>query len=141
MLNKVIDDSDFNCAKNCIILSQTYYMNNNNDKSKIFLQSKIKNNNLFKSKLFWDDFTLYTIQVGITESINNNICDKSIYTDDIQKFDKIIFAQLIPLADNMIEFGLDKEIIKELINPKIEYYQLSEESKNLIWDLLDRKKI
>ena len=41
----------------------------------------------------------------------------------------------------MIEFGLDKETIKELINPKIEYYQLSEESKNLIWDLLDRKKI
>ena len=40
----------------------------------------------------------------------------------------------------MIEFGLDKEVIKELINPKIEYYKLSEESKKIIMDILEPKK-
>ena len=40
----------------------------------------------------------------------------------------------------MIEFGLEKEIIKELINPKMQYYNLSEESKNVILGILQSKK-
>ena len=37
----------------------------------------------------------------------------------------------------MINFRLDKEVIKELINPRIEYYKLNEESVNLIMNLLE----
>ena len=37
----------------------------------------------------------------------------------------------------MINFGLDKEVIKDLINPRKEYYKLNEESVNLIMKLLE----
>ena len=40
----------------------------------------------------------------------------------------------------MIEFGLDKDVIQELIIPIIQKYNLSEESKNLILDILKSKK-
>ena len=136
ILNRIMNDSYYYSAKNCLILSQTFYKKK--DDQKIFLQEEIKNNPLFKNKLFWDDFILYSIQVGITESINSNLnCDMN---GDIKQYNNIVFAQLIPLADNMIEFGLDKEVIKELINPKIEYYKLSEESKKIIMDILEPKK-
>ena len=136
ILNRIMNDSDYYSAKNCIILSQTFYKKK--DEQKIFLQEEIKNNPLFKNELFWDNFILYSIQVGITESINSNLnCDMN---GDIKQYNNIVFAQLIPLADNMIEFGLDKEVIKELINPKIEYYKLSEESKKIIMDILEPKK-
>jgi len=140
ILNKVMDDSDYYCAKNCIILSQTFYIINN--KKKIFLQSKIKNNPLFKSKLFWDDFIIYSIQIGISESVNATITNTpySSATTELINYDNIAFGQLIPLTDNMIEFGLEKEIIKELINPKMQYYNLSEESKNVILGILQSKK-
>ncbi len=140
MLNKVKDDSDFYCAKNCIILSQTFYIKR--DKSKIYLHSKIKNNPLFKSKLFWDDFILYSIQIGISDSVNITINNTSYSSEVIEpvNYDNIVFGQLIPLTDNMIEFGLDKNVIQELILPKIQYYNLSEESKNLILDFLKSKK-
>ena len=140
MLNKVRDDNDFYCAKNCIILSQTFYIKR--DKSKIYLHSKIKNNPLFKSKLFWDDFILYSIQIGISDSVNITINNTSYSSEVIEpvNYDNIVFGQLIPLTDNMIEFGLDKNVIQELILPKIQYYNLSEESKNLILDFLKSKK-
>ena len=135
ILNRIMNDSDYYSAKNCIILSQTFYKKK--DEQKIFLQEEIKNNPLFKNELFWDNFILYSIQVGITESISSNL---NYMNGDIKQYNNIVFAQLIPLADNMIEFGLDKEVIKELINPKIEYYKLSEESKKIIMDILEPKK-
>ncbi len=140
MLNKVRDDNDFYCAKNCIILSQTFYINI--DENKIYLYTKIKNNPLFKSKLFWDNFIKYSIEIGISYSSNVNINNTSYSSEVIEpiKYDNIVFGQLIPLTDNMIEFGLDKDVIQELIIPIIQKYNLSEESKNLILDFLKSKK-
>ena len=140
MLNKVRDDNDFYCAKNCIILSQTFYINI--DENKIYLYTKIKNNPLFKSKLFWDKFIKYSIDIGISYSSNVNINNTSYSSEVIEpiKYDNIVFGQLIPLTDNMIEFGLDKDVIQELIIPIIQKYNLSEESKNLILDFLKSKK-
>ena len=140
MLNKVRDDNDFYCAKNCIILSQTFYINI--DENKIYLYTKIKNNPLFRSKLFWDKFIKYSIDIGISYSSNVNINNTSYSSEVIEpiKYDNIVFGQLIPLTDNMIEFGLDKDVIQELIIPIIQKYNLSEESKNLILDFLKSKK-
>ena len=137
MLSKVMKDSDFYCAKNCIILSQTYYKIEKD--KKIFLQIKIKDNPLFKSKNFWDEFILYSIEIGKNEAIelnNNDIINNINENENNNQFSKIVFAQLFALTDNMIIFGLDKEIIKELINPLIENYKLNEESVNLIMNLL-----
>ena len=84
----------------------------------------------------WDKYIFYSIEIGkkeVFELKNNDIINKN---ENNNQFSKIIFAQLIALTDNMINSGLNKEIIKELINPIIEYYKLNEESVNLIMNLL-----
>lgn len=56
------------------------------------------------------------------------------------KYNNIIFTQLITISNHMIEFNVDKEDIKKLINEKIEKYQISEESKNIIINLIENNK-
>ncbi len=62
MLNKVMNDSDFYCAKNCLILS-------------------IKDNPIFKSKTFWNDFIFFSIENGKNEAFNVN--NEIIYRNEI----------------------------------------------------------
>ena len=56
-----------------------------------------------------------------------------------KKLSNVVFSQLLTLIDNMAEFGLDAQSIKEVIEPKIFYYKLSEDLKNTINDVLDSK--
>ena len=42
------------------------------------------------------------------------------------------FSQILPYTDNMIEFGLDKKIIREVVFPKMTIYKMSDELINSI---------
>ena len=55
------------------------------------------------------------------------------------KLSNIVFSQLLTLIDNMAEFGVDGESIKEVIEPKILYYKLNDALKNTINDVLNSK--
>ena len=56
------------------------------------------------------------------------------------KYNDLIFSQIITITNNMIEFNVDKEDIKKLINEKIEKYRLYEKSKNIILNLIENSK-
>jgi hypothetical protein len=55
ILDEVILDKDFESARYCLILSQTYHYNDDDGK-KISLQQKLENHLLFKSLEFWESF-------------------------------------------------------------------------------------
>ena len=48
------------------------------------------------------------------------------------KISNIAFSQILPYTDNMIEFGLDKKIIREVVFPKMTIYKMSDELINSI---------
>ena len=133
----------FFCAKNIIILSQTFYILNEK-KEKIYLQKNIQNHSVFQNLDFWQNFIQFTITNTIKESIEydtkNGIILKESEKDSNKKYNTIIFSQLVTLADNMIEFGNDISNIKTLIKQKINYYKIDEDSENMIWNILDSKK-
>ena len=68
ILDFILKDEDFFCAKNIIILSQTFYILNEK-KEKIYLQKNIENHSVFKNLDFWQNF----IQITITNTINESI--------------------------------------------------------------------
>lgn len=147
LLNYILDElakidsiQDHYSAKSVIILSQTFYIQSNNGKKK-FLQELIESHPLLKEKDFWDRFVNYSISSEIFDSqkteIKTGIINKS---EDDKKFGNIVFAQLVPIADNMIEFGVTVETIKEIIQPIIEYYFISKTNEEMIYGLLDGKK-
>ena len=146
LFNTIIDtverDSDFHSIKNAIILSQTYYIKNK-DNSKKYLQKIIQNNKIFKSKKFWEEFLQYTISKEIVNCINNDTRNGTLMTENKKesedKKSNIAFAQILPYADNMREFGLDKETILEVISPIINQYKINNESVEAIKSVFNKK--
>ena len=141
--DNILKDNDLFSAKLALILSQTYYLIDKNN-NKIYLQNIIQHNPIFKKIGFWDSFLQYCIENEITESVKKDFQNEMInlkYQEqkDI-KYNNIIFTQLITISNHMIEFNVDKEDIKKLINEKIEKYQISEESKNIIINLIENNK-
>ena len=119
ILLRVNRDNDYFGAKNCIILSQTFFCNYKNEK--VYLKAYIQNNQIFKSQKFWDNLI-------------DNIID---YTQINQK--ENIFGNLYTLISNMFDFGLKESEIKEIIEPKIKKYDLDNNHLKDIDDLIKMK--
>ena len=57
-----------------------------------------------------------------------------------EKYSNIVFAQLVPITNNMIEFGLDVNIAEEIILPLIEKYKISPELSEAVLATINIKK-
>ena len=138
---KVETEKDYESAINIIILSQTYYIIKNNQKH--YLQNDIMNNELFKSKKFWETFTNYAINKEIelsnkTDERNGIINENE--KENEEKYSNIVFAQLVPMINNMMEFGLEINIIEEIIIPLIKQYKISDDFSEAILAPINEKK-
>ena len=51
----------------------------------------------------------------------------------------IAFSQILPYADNMIEFGLDKDTIMEVVSPKMKLFKMSDELIITIKSIINSK--
>ena len=135
-------DQDYDSAVNVIILSQTYYVIKN--KQKQYLQKAIMDNKLFKTKQFWETYANYSITKEITISKKTDLMNGVTYANNKEKEEKysnIVFAQLVPMADNMIEFGLDINIVEEIIFPFIKKYKISPEFEEVVRSTITMKKM
>ena len=141
ILDHILEDEDLYCAKNVMILSQTYYINDKNNKKK-YLQLLIQINPIFKNIDFWKKYVQYSIVYEIKENLKKEIKTGTIIMNNQEqnemKYNNIVFGQLFPLANNMIEFGLDKENVKEIIQEKFEKYRISEDLRKTILDIIDK---
>ena len=137
----VESDEDYDSAVNIIILSQTYYFTKNNNK--IYLQNAIMNNEFFKSKKFWETYVNYSIDKEIAlskQTDEKNGINTENNKENEEKYSNIVFAQLLPITNNMIEFGLDVNIVEEIIVPIIQQYKISPELSEVVMTTINIKK-
>ena len=143
IMDNVLINDDLNISKKVMILSQTYYIKDENQ-NKIYLQNVIQKNPIFKNINFWKKFIQNSIHNEINESVRKDKKNGTLMNDNqkenTNKYNNIIFSQLISLANNMIEFGLDKENIKSLILENCESYRINENSRKIIMDLIEGEK-
>ena len=143
IINTIERDNDFHSVKNTIIISQTYYIKLKGNEKK-YLQKMIQNNQLFKSKKFWEDFLNFSINNEIATCAHNDYKNGNIEKENQKEADdkksNIAFSQILPYADNMIEFGLDKKIIQEVIFPKMDEFKMSKELIESIKAIINGKK-
>ena len=140
--NKLYDN-----VKNCIILSQTYYYEEEKNK-KIYILEYIKSSKYLKNSHFWRNFINDMIKkeferfedlfpdlnINIEKNININKKIK-------EKLNEVVFSQLLTYASNMTEFEIDKRIILKIIDEFVEKYNyLSETNLNTIYDLISSDK-
>ena len=108
ILQKSEQDNDYFAAKNCIILSQTFYYDY--QKEKIYLKAFIQNNQIFKNKKNWE-----LLLENLIKSNENNLKSNS---------KENAFGNIYTLVNTIFEFGGNENLVKEIIEPKIKLYNL-----------------
>ena len=137
----------YEIAKNCMILSQTYFILDEK-KNKLYLFEIIKINQWLTSPNFWRGFIEYMMKLEF-------IRIKKLYTFtnfDIEKNTKItpkmktklndiVFTQLLPCISNMIDFQIDKRIILKIADEYTQKYNyLSDKNLDNLISLISKDK-
>ena len=130
--------SDYHSAELLIILSHTYYNIHKNEKR--YIQKSIKENIIFKQKNFWEEYLCYAINKEIMKTLK---ADKKIQEDKEitdYKYANIVFTQILSMINNMFEFNVDINIIKEVLEPKINVYRLNGDFKATINEVIQSRE-
>ena len=125
IINTLKEDPDMFTAKNIIVLSQTYFIKEKD--KKIYIQEAIKSHEIFKKKEFWENLFNFFMNKEILK-LRKSIDLNEIIEEGKNNYNKLAFGQIMTICNNMIEFGINKDIIYQIIEPKIKYYNLDENS-------------
>ena len=128
ILEEARKNEDYRTAKNCLILSQTFYYMEND--KKIFSCECLKKNIWLETYEFWDKFCNYMIDEELKKLIDQN---HDLNLDDIKqnkqyseklcsKIGDVIFSQLITMISNILMFTNNHSFAIELIESLKEKY-------------------
>lgn len=123
ILNFIKKDYDAFPAKNVIVLSQTYYMIEKEEK--IYIQEDIKEHEIFKDNKFWENLFIFFMNKEI-QKLRKSFDLNEEKSDEKSHYNKLAFGQIMTICNNMLEFGYNKDDIYKFIEPKIKYYNLDE---------------
>ena len=143
IIHNILDESqknkDYESAKNCIILSQTFFheKKNQNDIKKIYLFDYIKNYKWLQSLDLWEGIIEHMIQneIAKNEEVNkkNNVINET--QEDIKsRLSNIGFSQVLSYSNNMIEFKIEKKDITKIVDSFIKKYGIEESMAEAIYE-------
>ena len=149
VFNIMIDASevkqDYEAVKHCIILSQTFYYEDDK-KQKIYILDLIKNSKWLHNTDFWRNYVDLLIikefikyqnihkEKDLNIFMKNNISDKS-----QDKVGELLFSQLMPSINNMIELGIEKKIIARVCEEFINKYNyLNQNNIDILYSLISQ---
>lgn len=121
-----------------LILSQTFYIIK--DKKKIYIQHEIKEHPLFKKEDYWKNYLNETIDEEIEkmkkeEKKSNKVISKEKHQ---QKINEHILSKIVPLTSYMNDFGLQEDIIMNIVNNIFDKYNIDEDGKTMILSSLEK---
>lgn len=138
-LNECERTQDIYIAKNCIILSQTFYRETR-DKKKVYLQTCILSHSLWKNMEFWED----VVNTAICEELKKQGNPAEAGDEAAMLHEKnLVFCQLVSFGHIMLSFKMQTRTVQELINKYAKKYSLlKDETDNImqaVSDSLDSK--
>ena len=129
-------------VKNCIILSQTYFYNDEEEKDKKrYLFEEIKSNKILNNSHFWRNFIDLMIKTEYQRfKVNHAYPDykienlESVPNKIKNKLNEIVFSQLVSFLTNLNDFEIDKRVILKITDEFINKYNfLSDSNKESIY--------
>jgi hypothetical protein len=141
---KLLDNAqkinDFSIAKNCLILSQTFFFYDEKDKNKkIYISNYIKKHPWLQSPRFWGDFILRQIlsEFNKVEERNKGIermiisLRKCVPENMKPRIGEVLFSQLLPYVGNMNEVEVDKKVTIKIVDTILEKFPYIEETNKV----------
>lgn len=133
ILNITQKNKDISSFKLCLILSQTYFYLK--EGKKIYLQSVIKYHDIFKSEEIWKASILLLIKEANERFKNFNLEDLS-EEERKKRYSENFFGLLLPMVNDMKEFGFDLEKAKKLTANFCDECNIDNESRKILMDTL-----
>ena len=128
---------DFDILRYLIIMSQTYYALGINGEDKIYLIRFIENSPYFKSEKLWKIYITEVIERELEARDSADIWCLDSEENEDYNMSQIHFVNLIGLAQNIMEFHLDKNLVYKIIHNLIDTkYKMSEEGIQQIDNLI-----
>ena len=140
ILQSAEKQNDFEAAKNCMILSQTYYYDEKDkdgNNRKKYLIEFILDYKWLRTPVFWRGIIEEMIVKEAKKYMSLNpkepdLFDKS-RKECCDRLSNICFSQLLPYANNMKEFFVDDRLIVKIIDEFVEKYQIQKEFADTIF--------
>ena len=138
-------EKNYEEAKNCIILSQTFYTEiflnkkRKKEKYKRYLFDYIVDNKWLSSTPFWEGIIDFMIQKEIekNELIIKEENSKETLEERRLRISNIGFSQLLSYTNNMLEFNIKKDIIKNLVDLFVKKYDIEKNMADIIYDNIE----
>ena len=135
LLNTILDYNEekknYDKAKNCIILSQTFYYCEDLSNEKIYIYEYLKDNKWIKKSDFWRNFIDIMIQDQLAK----------VKITKIQELGEILLSQLVPMINNMISFEIDNRIIVKIIDEVLGNYDYKlNDVPNALFSFINKDK-
>ena len=131
ILDQAQKTNNFYIAKNCLILSQTFFYYDDPEKSnKIYISNYIGNHPWLKSIGFWGNFVLRQILAEFQKlEERNRQYDKMIISlkknipENLKaRIGEVLFSQLLPYVGNMKEVSVEKKIVIKVVETILDKY-------------------
>ncbi len=143
ILDKIEVEKDLYVFEICIILSLTFYFIDKDQK--IYIYNFTKSHNIYKSEKMWRDYISFNIEDKIDKfnelqyRIEKN--DKKGENEiNKEKYDEIIFSQIITITKNMCDFDFDIDKAEIIINEFIKKYNIKKTFIQYIMEIINSKK-
>ena len=137
ILKTAEQEKDFHAAKNCMILSQTYYYDEKDKDGNVkkkYLLEYIVNHKWLRTPDFWRGIIEEMITSEAKKFMSLNKDETSIYDEKLKsQLSNICFSQLLPYANNMKEFYMDDRIILKIIDEFVEKYNIQKELADSVY--------
>ena len=133
-------EKDYEAARNCMILSQTYYFeekDKDGNPKKKYLLEYIVTNQWLRTPGFWRGLIEKMISLETKKYADGNPEQPSLFDQTNEKsrdrLSNICFSQLLPYSNNMKEFYMDDRIIVKIIDEFVEKYHINKEFADSIY--------
>ena len=152
ILEEAEKKKDFWAAKNCLILSQTFCYeeeDENKNKVKIYPFADIKNNTWLSKSDFWLSYCYWMVDEELKKLVGNftelrleDIKEKKDFPPNLNnKISEVIFSQLLPLLANMVDITKDKVNAIGIVETfRSDYIYLKEANINSLYDAISTDK-
>jgi len=137
ILNQILilaeKEKNYNNAKNCLILSQTFYMEKGD--IQIYLMDFLKDNKWIHTLQFWQE--IIEIEI-INDKLKFNEENPGIDRNKLQsKLNSVYFSKLLTFSHNMVIFNIEKKITMDLCQSLAERYKISDELKEMLFKSIE----
>ena len=105
-----------------IILSQTFYLSNPNQTSKMLLQDEISQHPIWKNTNIWLDIINYHVE---TEKVKQKVAEEKKLNERECKIKTIALSTIITFVFNMSSFNLDQTVVDALKVKCAEKYKIN----------------